>query len=556
MEKRIIDLEIIDELEGSGVDAIALVDSPAIEKNFMYFKAEEFVEPAAGESQDEFMGRCIPVLIGEGKDQDQAVAICISMYENMALVDDVIICDVCAHSWTIAEGGEDVYICHECGHDNEMEDMNFESFTDYPEAAKENAKRALAYAEENGWGDCGTPIGKARANQLANGEAISIETVARMASFERHRQNSKTPYGEGCGKLMWDAWGGDEGVAWAQKTLETSREEFGIDTGGLAPYTNQSGPLKKKAVLGEEFASEEYPTIEEAVQRSNELGLKGEIHSHATDNGFIYMPGASHADLDKALTALEMSFASVDELSVGDAVSWKTADKNPRGRITEIVTGAKKVPGVDFEIQGTEEDPGYIIEIYEELDGKWEATGKYVGRKADSILKNVELAEDRTVGTYGFAKMLFADEDKKEIVAIAMVPDMKIPRKDKDGNIYWVRFSKGVIAKIAEKYMREQRLADTNIQHVDSANAGAYVFESYIVETADDKANSVYGLNAPVGSWIVKMRVTNLETWSKVKSGELKGLSIQGNFLDRDEYAAYIKDKKMYSDLIKLVSTL
>ena len=52
------------------------------------------------------------------------------------------------------------------------------------------------------------------------------------------------------------------------------------------------------------------------------------------------------------------------------------------------------------------------------------------------------------------------------------------------------------------------------------------------------------------------MRVTNLETWSKVKSGELKGLSIQGNFLDRDEYAAYIKDKKMYSDLIKLVSTL
>ena len=188
----------------------------------MYFKAEEFVEPAAGESQDEFMGRCIPVLIGEGKDQDQAVAICISMYENMALVDDVIICDVCAHSWTISDGGQDVYICHECGHDNEMEDMNFESFTDYPEAAKENAKRALAYAEENGWGDCGTPIGKARANQLANGEAISIETVARMASFERHRQNSKTPYGEGCGKLMWDAWGGDDGVAWAQKTLETN----------------------------------------------------------------------------------------------------------------------------------------------------------------------------------------------------------------------------------------------------------------------------------------------------------------------------------------------
>ncbi len=40
-----------------------------------------------------------------------------------------------------------------------------DSYTDYPEAAKENAKIALRYAEENGWGDCGTAVGKARANQ-------------------------------------------------------------------------------------------------------------------------------------------------------------------------------------------------------------------------------------------------------------------------------------------------------------------------------------------------------------------------------------------------------
>ena len=81
------------------------------------------------------------------------------------------------------------------------------------------------------------------------------------------------------------------------------------------------------------------------------------------------------------------------------------------------------------------------------------------------------------------------------------------------------------------------------------------MFESWIVETVDDKANSVYGLGAPVGAWCVKMRVTNLETWAKVKSGELKGLSIQGDFLDKNEYEAYMKDKKMYDELVKLVST-
>ena len=105
------------------------------------------------------------------------------------------------------------------------ESYTLESYTDYPEAAKENAKIALRYAEENGWGDCGTAVGKARANQLANGEAISEETIARMASFERQRQNSDKELGDGCGILMWLSWGGDEGVEWAQRKLEQIRNK-------------------------------------------------------------------------------------------------------------------------------------------------------------------------------------------------------------------------------------------------------------------------------------------------------------------------------------------
>jgi len=103
--------------------------------------------------------------------------------------------------------------------------LKLESYTDYPEAAKENAKIALRYAEENGWGDCGTAVGKQRANQLANGEPISEDTIARMAAFERHRQNSDKELGDGCGRLMWLAWGGDEGVEWAQRKLEQIRNE-------------------------------------------------------------------------------------------------------------------------------------------------------------------------------------------------------------------------------------------------------------------------------------------------------------------------------------------
>jgi hypothetical protein len=93
------------------------------------------------------------------------------------------------------------------------------TYTDYPQAATNNAKRALKWAEENGWGECGTPVGKARARQLANREPLSRETIARMASFKRHQQHADVPYTEGCGGLMWDAWGGTAGVEWAIRKL-------------------------------------------------------------------------------------------------------------------------------------------------------------------------------------------------------------------------------------------------------------------------------------------------------------------------------------------------
>lgn len=145
-------------------------------------KKIELVKPNAGESKDDFLGRCIPIVVREGKDTDQAAAICYSYFEGKTELAD--------------------------------------SYTDYPEGARSNAKKALEWAEKNGWGECGTPVGKARANQLANGEPISRETIARMAAFRRHQQNKDVPYSEGCGGLMWDAWGGDAGIRWAESKLK------------------------------------------------------------------------------------------------------------------------------------------------------------------------------------------------------------------------------------------------------------------------------------------------------------------------------------------------
>lgn len=82
-ELEIYELKISNEDESNfEVDFIALVDRPAIQRNFQAF-ADEFVEPGASETESEFIGRCMSVLVGdEGYEQDQAAAICYSKWAD------------------------------------------------------------------------------------------------------------------------------------------------------------------------------------------------------------------------------------------------------------------------------------------------------------------------------------------------------------------------------------------------------------------------------------------------------------------------------------------
>jgi hypothetical protein len=194
----------------------------------------------------------------EREAQAQANRISTSMIEFgvVDIIDDMPLFSTKEEALLMAEKiGCEGYHEHEGGF-MACEKHMFESYNDYPKAASENACRAIKYAEENGWGSCGTDVGKQRAHQLCKGENLSEDTIARMAAFERHRQNSDTPYGEGCGKLMWDAWGGDEGVEWASRKLKSIRmkveEPKGSDLGGqgLAPYVDETGTEPLTGITG------------------------------------------------------------------------------------------------------------------------------------------------------------------------------------------------------------------------------------------------------------------------------------------------------------------
>jgi hypothetical protein len=78
-----------------------------------------------------------------------------------------------------------------------------------------------------------TQVGKVRAQQLAQGKPISIETVKRMKAYiTRHKVDleSSKSYDDGCGKLAMDAWGGVEALPWVERTIEQYEQMSSTDT--------------------------------------------------------------------------------------------------------------------------------------------------------------------------------------------------------------------------------------------------------------------------------------------------------------------------------------
>lgn len=105
-------------------------------------------------------------------------------------------------------------------------DVELKSYNDYPESARNNARKVLDWRNRYGDEVKGmTRVGWRRANQLSKGQSITRQTIARMASFKRHRQNSKiapeyrgTPWKD-AGYVAWLGWGGTSGIEWAIRKL-------------------------------------------------------------------------------------------------------------------------------------------------------------------------------------------------------------------------------------------------------------------------------------------------------------------------------------------------
>lgn len=113
-----------------------------------------------------------------------------------------------------------------------------DSYSDYGQEIRNNAKKGIELNDKNG-NKCATQTGKVRAQQLADGEAISLETIQRMYSY---LSRAETYYDENdlnaCGTISYLLWGGKSALSWSRNKLK----ELGLIEAEAQPSIASSYP--------------------------------------------------------------------------------------------------------------------------------------------------------------------------------------------------------------------------------------------------------------------------------------------------------------------------
>ncbi len=553
--KKIVELEIDLEnleLEEMGVQVVSFVEEPAIEVDFLAFSSEEDCEDCF--DLDE---ACWPgyEAIGTKTKNGREVPNCVKIENGM--------------EFDVRENPE----CPD-GYEHQMPDGSymcgathqFETYNDYPASAKNAAKRALKWRDEHPDQKCGTRVGWTRANQLAKGENISEETIARMSSFARHLQYKDVPYSEGCGGLMVDAWGGQAGIEWAQNKLERIREESEYNPSGLTPYIDQTDDLRKKEFdkehkhhvmsdeekeiilkwaeehgeqITEEYTlldtSEEFNTVDDitkAIQGLDILGKLGIKKDEPAEIKYKYTSTGKSAQRDfcRSLMRLNKVYSNQDIITLRGLLSSLNPGMGPRGSNSYNVLAWKG--GVNcthfwstvalFKPEGSRRV--LMIDQGPAAGPAGKSNNSSSTSPAGAVANNASLR-------FSFRAI---DEEQRIVAGPLMVPNKFILRREADGTPYYVFFSKDTIKRIQERFNSKGFQNVTDVDHDGELLEDNILLEQWVIESRVHDKSRYYGYNdLPTGTWFGTYKVNNDETWEKIKSGELKGFSIAGDFINK-----------------------
>lgn len=154
------------------------------------------------------------------------------------------------------------------------------------------------------------------------------------------------------------------------------------------------------------------------------------------------------------------------------------------------------------------------------------------GIEAISIVENPAIEEDFVVLSSQQVKLAEVSKEKRILMGPALIPNKKIYRRSGDKE-YYITFSEDTVRKASQLFLARGKQNNSTLEHEETLE-DLSVVESWIIE--DDKADKsrAYGLNMPVGTWMVSVKVNNDEIWQEfVKTERVKGFSIEGFFTDK-----------------------
>ena len=154
------------------------------------------------------------------------------------------------------------------------------------------------------------------------------------------------------------------------------------------------------------------------------------------------------------------------------------------------------------------------------------------GVDAISVVESPAI-ESNFVALSSEVKLAEVDKEKKILMGAVLIPNKPIYRRGENGNDdYYIYFSKDTIRKASEVFFKKGNQSESTLEH-NSKLEGMTIVESWIVEDSEKDKSALYGLDAPVGTWVASVKVDNDEVYQLAKQGKIKGFSIEGFFANK-----------------------
>lgn len=145
------------------------------------------------------------------------------------------------------------------------------------------------------------------------------------------------------------------------------------------------------------------------------------------------------------------------------------------------------------------------------------------------------------------------NSEKRILMGAALVPNKQIYRRnDKTDEEYYIYFSEDTVRKASELFFKKSNHHNATLEHNEKVD-GTYITESWIVENSKQDKSAIYGMDMPVGTWMVSMKIDNDEIYKKAKDGDIKGFSIEGYFADKYDLNTDLEEIETINKLKELL---